>query len=58
MISEKKRELEVFGAIIQGFAEACKNLNIVAGSRAGELISDVEVNKWYPFKRLRDMEQP
>ena len=28
----------------------------MAGSRAGELISDVEVNKWYPFKRLRDIE--
>ena len=31
-------------------------MNIVAGSRAGELISDVEVKKWYPFKRLRDIE--
>jgi len=22
----------------------------------GDLFSDVEVNKWYPFKRLRDIE--
>ena len=55
MMSGKKK-LEVFGATIRGFAEACKDLNIVAGSKAGELISDVEVNKWYPFKRLRDIE--
>ncbi len=53
---EKKKKLEVFGATILGFAKACKDLNIVAGSKAGELISDVEVNKWYPFKRLKDIE--
>jgi hypothetical protein len=56
MMSEKRKKLEVFGATILGFAKACKDLNIVAGSRAGELISDIEVNKWYPFKRLRDIE--
>ena len=55
MKSEKKK-LEVFGATIRGFAGACKDLNIVAGSKAGELVSGVEVNKWYPFKRLRDIE--
>jgi len=56
MSTEKKKELEVFGATILGFANACKDLNIVAGSKAGELVSDVEVNTWYPFKRLRDIE--
>lgn len=56
MMSEERKKLEVFGATILGFAEACKDLNIVAGSRAGELVSGVEVNKWYPFKRLRDIE--
>ena len=55
-MSEKRKKLEVFGATLLGFAEACKDLNIVAGSRAGELISGIEVNKWYPFKRLRDIE--
>ena len=55
MMSGKKK-LEVFGATIHGFVEACKDLNIVAGSKAGELVGDVEVNKWYPFKRLRDIE--
>jgi len=51
-----KKEMEVFGATILGFVAACKDLNIVAGYKAGELISDIEVNKWYPFKRLRDIE--
>ena len=55
MMSGKKK-LEVFGATIHGFVEACKDLKIVAGSKTDELISDVEVNKWYPFKRLRDIE--
>ncbi len=55
-MSEKRKKLEVFGATILGFAEACKDLSIVAGSRAGELVSGVEVNKWYPFERLRDIE--
>jgi hypothetical protein len=55
MMSGKKK-LEVFGVTILGFAKACKDLNIVAGSKAAELISDVEANKWYPFRRLRDIE--
>ena len=55
MMSGKKK-LEVFGATIHGFVKACKDLNIVAGSKAGELIKDVEINKWYPFERLRDIE--
>jgi len=55
-MSEKGRKLQVLGATIQGFAAACVDLNIVAGARAGELVSGVEVNKWYPFKRLKDIE--
>ena len=57
MSSGKKKELEVFGATIQGFAQACINLNIVAGSKANILIKDIEVNKWYPFEILRDLER-
>ena len=52
----EKKKLEVFGATIFGFVKACEDLSIVAGSRAGELISGVEINKWYSFKRLRDIE--
>ena len=57
MSSGKKNELEVFGATILGFAQACINLNIVAGSKANDLIKDIEVNKWYPFELLRDLER-
>ncbi len=57
MSSEKKKELEVFGATILGFAQACINLNIVAGSKANNLIKDIEVNKWYPFEILTDLEK-
>jgi hypothetical protein len=49
--------LKVFGATLLGFAQACINLNIVAGSKAGDIISDIEVNQWYPFERLRQIEK-
>jgi hypothetical protein len=49
-------ELKVFGATILGFANACINLNIVAGSKATSLISGITVNEWYPFERLREIE--
>lgn len=57
MSSGKKKELEVFGATILGFAQACIHLNIVAGSKTNDLIKDIEVNKWYPFENLRDLER-
>ena len=50
-------ELRVFGATIQGYVQACINLNIVAGSRASKIISDIEVNGWYPFERLMEIEK-
>ncbi len=57
MSSGKKKELEVFGATILGFAQACIHLNIVAGLEANDLIKDIEVNKWYHFEILRDIER-
>ena len=57
MSNEKRKKLEVFGATILGFARACIHLNIVAGSKANNLIKDIEVNKWYPFEILRDLER-
>ncbi len=56
MSSEEEKKLEVFGATIEGFAQACINLNIVTSSETKSLIKDVEVNKWYPLKILRDLE--
>jgi hypothetical protein len=54
---QTNKELKVYGATIHGFTQACINLNIVAGSRASNLIKDINVNEWYPFKRLRDLEK-
>lgn len=53
----ENKQLEVFGATLLGFAQACINLNIVAGGKAGNLISDIEVDRWYPFERLRKIER-
>jgi hypothetical protein len=50
-------ELVVFGATIQGFAQACINLNIVAGAKAENLIEEIEVTGWYPFDKLRKIEK-
>jgi hypothetical protein len=51
----KEKNLEVFGALIQGFAQACVNLNIVAGSKAGGLTTGIEFTGWYPLERWRDI---
>lgn len=53
----EKGQLEVFGATILGFAQACINLNIVAGGKAGDIIRDIQVDRWYPFERLREIEK-
>jgi hypothetical protein len=53
----KKTELVVFGATLQGFAQACINLNIVAGAKAENLLGEIEVTGWYPFDKLREIEK-
>jgi hypothetical protein len=53
----KASELVVFGATIQGYAQACINLNIVAGSKAENLIGEIEVTGWYPFEKLLEIER-
>ena len=53
----KAGELVVFGATIQGYAQACINLNIVAGSKAENLIGQIDVNGWYPFDKLLEIER-
>ena len=37
--TENAAALEVFGALLDGYAKACLNLNIVAGRRAASLTS-------------------
>lgn len=56
-MSSKTDQLEVFGALLMGYAQACVNLNIVAGTRAAALTAELEVNQWYPFARLKELEE-
>ena len=55
--SEKPTELKVFGATLQGFTQACINLNIVAGNKATDLLGDIEITGWYPFEKLLEIEK-
>ena len=47
----------VHGTLMAGFAQACINLNIVAGRRAADLLTDLDVARWYPLKRWFELEQ-
>jgi hypothetical protein len=50
-------ELLVHGALVVGYAQACVNLHIVAGRRAAELVHDLDVTRWYPLSRWRELER-
>ena len=56
MTDNSNDTLEVFGALIDGYVKACLNLNIVAGRKATTLASSIEIMRWYPFERLRALE--
>lgn len=47
----------VHGALMAGFAQACVNLNIVAGRRAAALLSDLDVGRWYPLAKWFELER-
>lgn len=49
--------VEVHGSTMMGFAQACVNLNIVAGSEASRLISGIQIDRWYPFTQLQEIER-
>jgi hypothetical protein len=56
--SEHKEDaLKVFGALIQGYAQACLNLNIVAGKQATETFTDIDVMNWYPLSKWTELEK-
>jgi hypothetical protein len=46
----------VHGALMAGFAQACVNLNIVAGRRAASLLSDLDMARWYPLAKWFELE--
>ncbi len=57
MGGQNNTQLRVYGATLQGFAQACVNLNIVAGNKAAEALREIEVDQWYPFELLRTIER-
>lgn len=50
-------ELLVHGALMTGYAQACKNLNIVAGRDATRFIDGLQMNQWYPLSQWRELER-
>jgi hypothetical protein len=47
----------VHGALMAGFAQACVNLNIVAGRRATALLADIDVGRWFPLTKWLELER-
>ena len=41
---------EVFGALIQGYVSACRNLNLFASQQVNKIIRDLQVTKWYSLE--------
>ena len=46
----RTNELKVQGALIQGYAQACLNLNIVAGVKIAKYTEEIDMAKWYPLE--------
>ena len=53
---EPRPDMMVHGALMVGYAQACKNLNIVAGQRAMQFIDNLDMNAWYPLARWQELE--
>jgi hypothetical protein len=50
-------ELKVFGALIMGYAQACLNLNIIAGRKVTDFISNIQPTEWYPLSQWAELEK-
>ncbi len=50
-------EMLVHGSLMTGYAQACKNLNIVAGHDATHFIEGLQLNEWYPLSQWRELEK-
>lgn len=46
-------ELQVMGALLQGFGGACVNLKILGGDEVGPLLGGIEPPGFYPLARYR-----
>lgn len=48
-------QLQVMGALLQGFGGACINLKILGGEVVGPLLSGVEPQEFYPLSRYTEL---
>lgn len=51
------KELKVLGALIQGYAQACLNLNVIAGTKIIEFTENINVGEWYPLEHWVALEK-
>lgn len=49
--------LVVLGALIMGYAQACLNLNIIAGKRVTAFLTEIQPTSWYPLSRWTELEK-
>ncbi|MBN2532416.1 MAG: hypothetical protein JXB88_05965 [Spirochaetales bacterium] len=49
--------LEVFGALVMGYAQACLNLNIIAGKKVTNFLNEIQPTSWYPLSRWSELEK-
>ena len=47
--------LEVLGALVMGYAQACLNLNIIAGKKVTNFLSEIQPTSWYPLGRWSEL---
>lgn len=50
-------EMLVHGSLMVGFAQACVNLNIVAGRDAQRFIQELRIDAWYPLSQWQMLQR-
>lgn len=56
-VAVRDEALLVHGSLMVGYAQACRNLNIVVGREVHQRSSDLEVNRWYPLSEWKSLEK-
>jgi hypothetical protein len=50
-------KLKVLGALIMGYAQACLNLNIIAGKKVTDYLNNIQPTEWYSLARWTELEK-
>ena len=51
------KKLKVLGALIMGYAQACLNLNIIAGKKITNFLNTIQPTTWYSLTRWTELEK-